>query len=102
MKKKWRSFARKLLRNPRVSLLFTGFGSQYMSYQFNCDVELLQPQEPRFMWLGGMRLLFEKERFHIQQPEYPLSYVFHIRRRVSRHSSASADETGRKLVCLVL
>lgn len=68
-----------LLRDPRVSLLFTGFGPQYTSYQFNCDVELVGPEDRRFLFLRGMRLLFERERFHIQQPEYPLGYVFHIR-----------------------
>jgi hypothetical protein len=84
-----------LLRDPRASLLFTGFGPQYMSYQFNCDVELLQPQEPRFLWLRGARLLFEKERFHIQQPEYPLGYVFHIRQvfdKTPRIAHAGRDE----------
>lgn len=68
-----------LLRDPRASLLFTGFGPQYMSYQFNCDVELVEPEDPRFLFLRGMRLLFDMERFHIQQPEYPLGYVYRIR-----------------------
>ncbi len=70
---------RNLLADPRASLLFTGFGPQYLSYQFNCDVELVEPQDARFEFLRGMRLLFEQERFHIQQPQYPLGYVFHIR-----------------------
>jgi hypothetical protein len=70
---------RNLLADARASLLFTGFGPQYLSYQFNCDVELVEPQDARFEFLRGMRLLFEQERFHIQQPEYPLGYVFHIR-----------------------
>ncbi len=68
-----------LLRDPRASLLFTGFGPQYTSYQFNCDVELVGPEDRRFLFLRGMRLLFEMERFHIQQPEYPLGYIYHIR-----------------------
>ncbi len=70
---------RNLLADARASLLFTGFGPQYLSYQFNCDVELVEPQDIRFEFLRGMRLLFEQERFHIQQPQYPLGYVFHIR-----------------------
>ncbi len=90
-----------LLRDPRVSLLFTGFGPQYTSYQFNCDVELVGLEDRRFLFLRGMRLLFERERFHIQQPEYPLGYVFHIRqvfdktpRIVHAGKSRIADGTG--------
>ena len=94
-----------LLEDPRASLLFTGFGPQYMSYQFNCDVELVEPEDPRFLFLRGMRLLFDMERFHIRQPEYPLGYVYRIRevfdktphvvqtgrRRVSEETQASAQ-----------
>ncbi len=68
-----------LLADPRAALLFTGFGPQYLSYQFNCQVEILEPDDGRFEFLLGMRLLFEMERFHIQQPQYSLGYVFHIR-----------------------
>jgi hypothetical protein len=42
-------------------------------------VEPVEPEDPRFLFLRGMRLLFDVERFHIQQPEYPLGYVYHIR-----------------------
>jgi len=65
--------------DPRASLLFTGLGPQYISYQFNCEVELLGPEDPRFRFLRGIRLLFDMERFHLQQPEYPLGYVYRIR-----------------------
>ncbi len=69
---------RNLLADPRAALLFTGFGPHYMSYQFNCQVELVERPDPRFEFLRGMRLLFEQERFHIQQPDHTLGYVFHI------------------------
>lgn len=70
---------RNLLADPRASLLFTGLGPQYMSYQFNCDVEIVEPKDARFEFLRGMRSLFEQDSFHIQQPEHTLGYVFHIR-----------------------
>ncbi len=79
-----------LLADPRAALLFTGFGPQYLSYQFNCDVEVVQPGDPRFDFLRGMRLLFEMERFHIQQPEYSLGYVFHIREVFDKTPRAAA------------
>lgn len=70
---------RNLQRDPRASLLFTGFGPKYISYQFNCDVEIVKGDDPRFRFLRGMRLLFDMERFHITQPGYPLGYLFHLR-----------------------
>lgn len=67
-----------LRRDPRASVLFTGFAPQYLSYQFNCEVELVAPGNPHFEFLRGVRLLFDMECFHIQQAAYPLGYVFHI------------------------
>lgn len=69
---------RNLLRDPRATLLFTGLGPQYLSYQFNCLAEIVGPEDRRFQFLRGMRFLFETERFHIQQPQYPLGYLFDI------------------------
>lgn len=67
-----------VLQDPRATLLFTGHGPQYVSYQFNCLAEIVEPDDRRFLFLRGMRLLFEMERFHIQQPEYPLGYLFRV------------------------
>ncbi|MCH8851444.1 MAG: hypothetical protein IID41_02205 [Planctomycetes bacterium] len=80
-----------LLADPRAALLFTGFGPQYLSFQFNCDVEVVEPGDPRFDFLRGMRLLFEQERFHIQQPEHSLGYVFHIREVLDKTPRALAE-----------
>ncbi len=65
-----------LLRDPRAALLFTGTGPSYLSYQFNCAVEVVGPDHPSFRFILGMRLLFEGDGFHIRQPEYPMGYVF--------------------------
>ncbi len=67
-----------LLRDPRVTLLFTGLAPRYPSYQFNCVTEIVELDDLRFQFLRGMRLLFELESFHIQQPDYALGYLFHI------------------------
>ncbi len=88
---------RNLLADPRASLLFTGFGPQYLSFQFNCDVELVEPQDARFEFLRGMRLLFEQERFHIQQPQYLLGYVFHIREIFDK--TPRIAHAGKRKVC---
>ena len=70
---------RNLQQDARAALLFTGFGPQYLSYQFNCDVEIVEAGDPRYEFLQGIRLLFDMEGFHIKQPSYPRGYVFHIR-----------------------
>ena len=67
---------RNLDHDPRATLLFTGEGPRYPSYQFNCHVEMVGPEHLVFRFIRGMRLLFETESFHIQQPKYPLGYVF--------------------------
>jgi len=82
-----------LLGDPRASLLFTGFGPKYMSYQFNCDVEVVDEADPRFQFLRGMRLLFEMERFHIQQPGFTVGYVFHIREVFDKTPRRVSGET---------
>ncbi len=73
-----------LRRDPRATLLFTGSGPGYLSYQVDCSAEILGPEDPRFEFLLGMRSLFEKERFHIQQPRYPLGYLFYIQEIIEK------------------
>lgn len=67
-----------VLRNPRVALLFTGPWPRYRSYQINCVAEVVQGDDPRFRAILGMRQLFEHDRFHIQQPMYPLGYLLWV------------------------
>lgn len=69
---------RNLCRDPRVTLLYTGSAPRYLSYQVNCAAETVAADDLRFQFILGMRFLFEVERFHIQQPEYPLGYVFRV------------------------
>ena len=69
---------RNLLNDPQATLLFTSPGPDYLSYQLNCITRVVDPDDPAFRFIRGMRLLFEMERFHIQQPAYPLGYVFGI------------------------
>lgn len=68
-----------LQRDPRASLLFTDVGPRYASWQMNAAVELVGPGDGRFRFLEAMRLLFEKESFHIQQPGFSVGYVFSLR-----------------------
>ena len=69
---------RNIQRSPKATLLFTSPGPNYLSYQFNCSVELVDEEDPAFQFILGMRFLFEYERFHIQQPRYPMGYVMRV------------------------
>lgn len=86
---------RNLLRDARTTLLFTGLGPRYLSYQFNCLAEIAEPEDRRFLFLRGMRLLFETERFHIQQPEYPLGYLFHIQEVFEKTPRVACAGSGK-------
>jgi len=69
---------RNLERNPVMTVHYTGPGPEYPSYQLNGVVEQICPGDTRFDFLYRMRMLFEYNAFHIQQPEYPSGYVFWI------------------------
>ncbi len=71
-------------KDPRCCLLFTGGGPRYPSYEFSCRAEIVLETEKRFRFIKGMRLLFEMERFHIQQPQFLLGYVFHVGRNADK------------------
>jgi len=64
--------------NPLVSLLYTGEPPQYPSYQFNCVIEILPPEDLRFQFLLTARELFASDAFHITQKRYPFGYAFHL------------------------
>ncbi len=64
--------------NPLISMLYTGEPPQYPSYQFNCVVEVLPPEDLRFQFLLAARELFAFDAFHITQKRYPFGYAFHL------------------------
>ncbi len=64
--------------DPRVALLFTGGGPEYLSFQLNCAAEILGAGHPVYEFLRLSRLLFEFEQFHIAQPKYPYAYQFWV------------------------
>ena len=69
---------RNLLSNPFASLLYVGPGPRYRSFQLDCVVEVLSPGDSRYRFIRSIRGLFEHERFHYQQPDYPFGYVFWV------------------------
>jgi hypothetical protein len=69
---------RNLLSNPFASLLYVGPGPRYRSFQLDCVVEVVSPGDSRYRFIRSIRGLFEHERFHYQQPDYPFGYVFWV------------------------
>lgn len=72
-----------LRTNPLVSLLFLGMlprpeRVEYLSFQINGMVETVDPPDPRYRYLLAARRLFEFDRFHLPQDEYPLGYVIRV------------------------
>lgn len=85
---------RNMKDNPVASLLFMGImiepedvktvnsqrpvAVEYISFQVNGKVEILDKDDPYYRYLVSARRLFEFERFHIYQPDYPYGYLIKV------------------------
>ncbi len=67
-----------LRTNPYASLLFTGEGPTYLSFQLNCAVEVVEEGDPRHRFVMLARTMFEHDDFHITQQRFPHAYLFWI------------------------
>ncbi|MEK6672345.1 MAG: hypothetical protein AABY42_02580 [Nitrospirota bacterium] len=72
-----------LRENPSASLLYAGMmhtaeTMQYISFQVNGEVEILDRENPYYRFLLASRKLFEFDRFHIYQPDYPWGYLIKV------------------------
>jgi len=72
-----------LRKNPFASLLYVGMthtpeGIQYISFQVNSEVVILEKDDPLYRFLLAARKLFEFDKFHLYQPDYPFGYLFRI------------------------
>ncbi len=67
-----------LCRTPMASLLYTGDCPDYTSFQLDCVVEIVGPDDPRHRFTVLARTLFEFESFHIMQTRFPYAYIFWI------------------------
>jgi len=73
-----------LKANPYTSLLFVGMlqtehGLQYVSFQVNGEVEILEKDNPYYRYLLSSRKLFEFDKFHLYQPDYPFGYLIKVK-----------------------
>ncbi len=67
-----------LTENPVASVLWTGNAPVFVSFQVDCVVEIITPEDPRYRFSWAMRRLFEYEPFHVVQTIYPYSYCFWV------------------------
>lgn len=69
--------------NPYASLLYVGMaygreGMQYISFQVNGTVEILEKDSHYYRFLLASRKLFEFDKFHLFQPDYPFGYLLRV------------------------
>jgi len=67
-----------LRKHPYASVLWTGDAPVFPSYQVDCAVEIITPEDPRYRFSWAMRRLFEYEPFHVVQTIYPYAYCFWV------------------------
>jgi hypothetical protein len=100
------STLRNLANNPMSSVLWTGNSPVFVSFQVDCVVEIITPEDPRYRFSWAMRRLFEYEPFHVVQTMYPYSYCFWVynykdktpkRRYPGRRSDNTVNEGHGKI-----
>ncbi len=69
--------------NPRASLLYVGMaygveGMDYISFQVNGKIEILGKDSPYYRFLLASRKLFEFDKFHLFQSDYPYGYLMRV------------------------
>ena len=97
------STLKNLVENPFASVLWTGNSPVFVSFQADCVVEIIEPEDKRYRFCWAMRRLFEYEPFHVVQTIYPYSYCFWIyrwkdktpkRRYPGKRSDNTVNEAG--------
>lgn len=100
---------RNMKENSRASLLYMGVSVdpdnvktvnpqrpvavEYISFQVNGRVEILERDNIYYRYLLSARKLFEFDKFHIYQPDYPFGYLI----KVSETKDKSPRPRGRRM-----
>jgi hypothetical protein len=98
---------RNLRENPYASVLWTGDAPVFASFQVDCVVEVITPEDPRYRFAWAMRRLFEYEPFHVVQTVYPYAYCFWVtgfknktpKRRYPGKRSDNTVNEGQGMLC---
>lgn len=73
-----------LKKNPFTSLLYIGMnhtshGIEYISFQVNGEVEIIDVNNHYYKFLLSSRKLFEFDKFHLYQRNYPAGYLIKVK-----------------------
>ncbi len=83
-------------KNKRASILFAGLKEEngkvsYISFQINAKVEIVGKDDERYRFLLLARKLFEFDRFHLYQPDYPFGYIFRVEEVIDKSPWSRAE-----------
>lgn len=78
------SALKNLKQNSNASLLYVGMmntetAMKYISFQVNGEVELIDKENPYYKYLLSSRKLFEFDKFHLYQSDYPVGYLIKVK-----------------------
>ncbi|MBF0344860.1 MAG: hypothetical protein HQL06_11590 [Nitrospirae bacterium] len=82
-----------LTKNCFASLLYAGMQQgtgqkadilSYISFQVNGKIEILDRVNPYYRFLLASRKLFEHDKFHIYQPDYPHGYLIKVQEVIDK------------------
>jgi nucleotide-binding universal stress UspA family protein/rubredoxin len=85
-----------LKKNPIAALHYTGNAPDYMSFQVDCAVEVIEPDDPRHEFIKLARVMFEFDSFHIAQHDFPHAYILWVN-RVSDKTPFRVPEKANKV-----
>lgn len=85
-----------LKENPYAGLLYVGMdvtenGMEYISFQVNAEVEIIDKRNPYYDFLLNSRKLFEFDKFHLYQPDYPFGYLIKVKEVRDKSPFTRAD-----------
>ncbi|MBF0317978.1 MAG: hypothetical protein HQL04_07360 [Nitrospirae bacterium] len=86
-----------LTQNCYASLLYVGMQQgagpmSYISFQVNGKIEILDTTNPHYRFLLASRKLFEHDKFHIYQPDYPHGYLIRVEEVIDKSPWSKAKK----------
>ncbi|MBF0336436.1 MAG: hypothetical protein HQL05_01255 [Nitrospirae bacterium] len=88
-----------LTKNCYASLLYAGMQQDdgtlsYISFQVNGRIDILDRTNSHYRFLLASRKLFEHDRFHIFQPDYPHGYLISVEEVIDKSPWSMAGKKG--------
>lgn len=91
---------RNLSKLPLAAVHYTGNAPDYISFQVNCAVEIIRPDDPRHAFVHLARIMFEYDSFHISQTNFPYAYVLWISEVLDKTPFRVPEKDQGKIITL--